>query len=324
VQSLTMKKKRHNSEDKRKGKRHFFLEDLRNNWVLWVMLIPAAVFFVVNSYMPMAGIWFAFIDFNFRDGLFGSPFVGFKNFEFLTKSNVLMNLTVNTLLYNLAFIIIGHILQIFMAILISQLTSRWYKKTVQTMMLMPYFTSMVIVGVCVFNLFNYEYGVVNNVITVFGGESINFYGEKKWWPFFITAFYIWKNIGYGMIVYLATILSIDNGLYEAAKIDGANIFQQIRYIVLPHLKPTFIILIIYNLGSIMKGQFALFYQIIGNNGLLFEVTDIIDTYVYRATIDNGSFSLGAAAGLYQSIFGFVVVMLVNWLIKRKNPEYALF
>lgn len=307
-----------------KKKKHLFLEDIKRNWVLWVMLIPAIVFFVINSYMPMAGIWFAFIDYNFRDGLFGSPFVGLKNFEFLWKSNILLKLTVNTALYNIAFIVLGNVMQIFFAILISQLASKWFKKLSQTMMFMPYFTTTVILSVVTFNLFNVDYGLINGLIQKLGGEPINFYGETKWWPFFITIFYIWKNIGYGMVVYLAAILGINKELYEAAEVDGANIFQRIRYIMLPHLKPTFIILLIYSIGGIMRGQFALFYQIIGNNGLLFDVTDILDTYVYRATTSNMDFSLGTAAGLYQSVFGLVMVVVVNWLIKRKNAEYALF
>jgi len=305
-------------------KRHLLLEDLKRNWVLWVMLIPAIVFFVINSYLPMSGIWFAFIDFNFKDGLFGSPFVGLKNFEYLFKSDILVKLTVNTVLYNVAFIVLGNILQVFMAILISQLTAKWFKKTTQTMMFMPYFTTYVILAVAVFNIFNYDYGMINSLLGKLGIDPVNFYGEEGWWPFLITIFYIWKNIGYGMVVYLAAIMGIDKGLYEAAEVDGANIFHRIRYIILPHLKPTFIILLVYAVGGIMRGQFSLFYQIIGDNGLLYDVTDIIDTYVYRVTTTNADFSLGTAAGLYQSVFGLLMVLLVNWLIKRKNPEYAMF
>ncbi|MBO7354452.1 MAG: sugar ABC transporter permease [Lachnospiraceae bacterium] len=288
------------------------------------MLIPTFVYFMINNYLPMLGVYFAFTSFNFRDGLFASPFVGLKNFEFLVKAD-LFRLTKNTILYNVVFIGIGNILQIFFAILVSRVASKWYKKTSQTLMFMPYFVSFVILKVIVYNVFEYQHGLINNFLTSGGAERIDFYNTPSYWPVLITLFYLWKNIGYGMVVYLATITGIDNEIYEAAKVDGANEVQQIWYITLPHIKPTFIILLLYALGSIMKGQFELFYQLIGNNGVLFNITDIFDTYVYRITMTQPlSIGLGTAAGLYQSLFGFLIIVLVNYLVKRKNPEYALF
>ena len=279
---------------------------------------------MINCYLPTLGVYYAFTSFNFRDGLWASPFVGWKNFEFLAGAD-LFKLTRNTILYNIVFILLGNILQIFFAILVSQVTVKWFKKTSQTLMFMPYFVSFVILKVLVYNIFEYEYGLVNNIITSMGGDKIDFYNTPSYWPVLITLFYIWKNIGYGMVVYLATITGIDSEMYEAARVDGANIFQQIWYITLPQIKPTFIILLLYALGSIMKGQFELFYQMIGNNGVLYNVTDILDTYVYRIALTQPmSIGLGTAAGLYQSLFGFVIVVGVNWLVKRKNPEYALF
>ncbi len=309
---------------KRKRTRNEFFYDLKKNYILWCMLIPTFLFFLVNNYLPMVGIYFAFIKFNFKGGLFGSPFVGLSNFAFLWKSNILFDLTVNTILYNLGFIILGNVLQVFTAILVSQVTSKFFKKFSQTLMFMPYFVSYVILTVLVYNVFNYEYGLVNNLLSKWGMAPVNFYGEPKYWPFLITFFYIWKNLGYGMVVYLATILGISKEYYEAAEVDGANTLQQIRYITLPQIKPTFIILLLFSLGSIMKGQFELFYQMVGNNGLLFSATDIIDTYVYRATVTNFDFGMGTAAGLYQSLFGFVLIVAINFWIKKKNPEYALF
>jgi len=274
--------------------------------------------------MPMVGIYFAFTKYNFKGGLFGSPFVGLDNFAFLWKSNKLIELTINTVFYNVVFIAVGNILQIFTAILISQITGKLFKRVSQTLMFMPYFVSYVILSVLVYNLFNYEYGLVNGILKSFEMAPINFYGEAKYWPFLITLFYIWKSLGYGMVVYLATILGISKEFYEAAQVDGANIFQQIRYITLPQIKPTFIILLLFSLGNIMKGQFELFYQMIGNNGLLFKTTDIIDTYVYRTTLTSFDFGMGTAAGLYQSVFGFLLIIIVNFFVKRKNSEYALF
>ena len=272
----------------------------------------------------MIGIYFAFVNFNFSDGLWASPFVGLKNFEFLFQSQM-GRLIRNTVLYNVVFIGLGNVLQIFFAILISQLTVKWFKKTGQTLMFMPYFVSYVMLKVMVYSLMEYQYGAINNMIRSSGGTAIDFYNTPVYWPFLITLFYMWKSVGYGMVIYLATIMGIDNELYEAAKVDGANIFKRILYITLPQIKPTFIILLIYSLGSIMKGNFELFYQTVGNNGLLYDVTDILDTYVYRITVGQPlSIGLGSAAGLFQSIFGFVVVMVTNWVIKKKDSEYALF
>lgn len=312
------------AEERKKYKEHGLLKEIQKNWVLFVMLVPTFIFFLINCYLPTIGVYYAFTSFNFRDGLWASPFVGWKNFEYLISADLFV-LTRNTILYNLVFILLGNVLQIIFAIFVSQVTVKWFKKTSQTLMFMPYFVSFVILKVLVYNIFEYEYGLINNVVTSFGGDKIDFYNTPSYWPLLITLFYIWKNIGYGMVVYLATITGIDHEMYEAAKVDGANIFQQIWYITLPHIKPTFIILLLYALGSIMKGQFELFYQMIGNNGVLYQVTDILDTYVYRIALTQPmSIGLGTAAGLYQSLFGFVIVISVNWIVKRKNPEYALF
>lgn len=312
------------AEERALYKEHGILKEIRKNWVLFIMLIPTFIYFMINNYLPMIGVYYAFTNFNFRDGLWGSPFIGFKNFDFLVKAD-LFRLTRNTILYNLVFIGVGNILQIIFAIFVSQVTVKWFKKTTQTLMFMPYFVSFVILKVLVYNIFEYQYGLINNIVTSAGGDRIDFYNTPSYWPVLITLFYLWKNIGYGMVVYLATIMGIDSEYYEAARVDGANIFQQIWYITLPLVKPTFIILLLYALGSIMKGQFELFYQMIGNNGVLYNITDIFDTYVYRITMTQPlSIGLGTAAGLYQSLFGFVIVVLVNFLVKRKNPEYALF
>ncbi|WP_242826422.1 MULTISPECIES: ABC transporter permease [unclassified Butyrivibrio] len=311
-------------KEREKYREHGLLVELKRNWVLFVMLIPTFVYFMINNYLPMLGVYFAFTSFNFRDGLWSSPFTGFKNFEFLIKAD-LFRLTKNTVLYNVVFIGVGNVLQIIFAILVSRVTVKWFKKTSQTLMFMPYFVSFVILKVIVYNVFEYQYGLINNLVTQMGGERIDFYNNPSYWPFLITFFYLWKNIGYGMVVYLATIMGIDNEIYEAARVDGANDLQQIWYITLPHIKPTFIILLLYALGSIMKGQFELFYQLIGNNGVLFNATDIFDTYVYRITMTQPlSIGLGTAAGLYQSIFGFLIIVLVNFAVKKRNPEYALF
>lgn len=304
--------------------RHGFLHELRKNWIMFLMLVPAFAYFLTNSYIPMVGIYYAFTKYNYRGGLFGSPFVGFENFEFLWRSGTLLTITRNTVLYNLVFIVVGNGLQIFVAILISRMMTVRYKKVLQSVMLLPHFVSMVILGVLVYNLLGYEHGLINGIVVSMGGKRLDFYNTTGYWPFIITAFYLWKGLGYGMIIYLAAITGISTEYYEAAQLDGANVFQQIRHITLPLLRPTFVTLLLYALGGILHGQFDLFYQLVGNNGVLFNTTDIIDTYVYRSLTSNFDVGLGTAAGLYQSVFGFLLILTVNAVVKRVNDEYALF
>jgi putative aldouronate transport system permease protein len=288
------------------------------------MIAPVLVFFVVFSYFPMVGVYYAFTNYNFDGGLFGSPFVGMQNFKFLYESGALFSLTKNTVLYNLAFIFIGNLLQLICAIFLSELTGKWFKKTAQSIMFLPFFISFVLVGAFVFNLFNTETGVINALLKQLGMHTYDFYMNTEPWKYIIVFFNVWKGLGYGTVIYLAAIMSISDEYHEAAKIDGANIFHRIRYITIPMLVPTFILLILLSLGGILKGQFDLFYQIIGSNGMLYETTDIIDTYVYRSLAVNFDIGMGTAAGLYQSFFGFVLVMSVNWIIKKTREDYALF
>ncbi|MCP1308081.1 ABC transporter permease [Paenibacillus tyrfis] len=300
------------------------LKDFRANRVLWLMILPALLFFAVFSYLPMVGVYYAFTNYRFDGGLFGSPFVGMQNFEFLFESGVLYNLTKNTILYNLAFILLGNALQLLCAVFLSELPGKLFKKTTQSVMFLPFFISFVLVGAFVFNLFNSDTGVVNTVLKQLGLPPYDFYLNTEPWKYIIVFFHVWKGLGYGTVIYLAAIMSISDEYHEAAKIDGANIFQRIRHITLPLLVPTFILLILLSLGGILKGQFDLFYQIIGNNGMLFESTDIIDTYVYRSLTVNFDMGMGTAAGLYQSFFGFLLVILVNYVIKKARSDYALF
>ncbi|MFD0693221.1 ABC transporter permease [Paenibacillus sp. GCM10027628] len=288
------------------------------------MISPALLFFILFSYIPMVGIYFAFTKFSFDKGLFGSDFVGMANFKFLYQSGVLWNISKNTVLYNLAFIILGNMFQLVCAIFLSRISSKWFKKTAQSMMFLPFFISWVLVGAFAYNLFNSDNGVINTLLKQFDMPTYDFFLETAPWKYILVAFNIWKGLGYGTIIYLAAIMSINEENYEAARIDGANIFQQIRHITIPLLKPTFILLVLFSLGGILKGQFDLFYQIIGNNGTLFDATDIIDTYVFRSLTVNFDLGMGTAAGLYQSFFGFILVLTVNYLIKRHNNEYALF
>lgn len=288
------------------------------------MLLPTVAFFLINNYAPMIGIYYAFVRFDFNTGFFDAPFVGMQNFEFLWKSGKLLQLTLNTLGYNVAFILLGNVLSITIAILLSEVGGKWFKKITQSVLFLPYFVSFVILSVIVFNMFNYEHGVVNSVLKSLGMNPLDAYGKPKLWIFLIIVFYLWKNFGYSMVIYLAAITGISDEYYEAAKIDGATTFQRAWHITVPMLKTTFVILLLFALGSIMKGQFDLFYQMVGNNGLLFNTTDILDTYVYRSLRVTFDFGMATAAGLYQSVFGFFLIMTVNGIIRKVNKDYALF
>ena len=301
-----------------------FLMEVKKNWVLFLMLLPAFVFFLFNNYLPMLGIYYAFTRFTYGKGLFGGQFVGFNNFKYLFESNTILSITFNTVAYNFVFIVLGNFLQIFTAVLISLMVGKWYKRAAQSIMLLPHFVSMVVVGVLAYNFFNYDYGMLNTLLKALHSQPVNVYSNTRLFPVIIVAFNLWKGLGYGMIIYLAAILGIDPEIYEASFLDGADVFQQIRYVTLPLLKPTFIILFLYSIGSILKGQFDLFYQLVGMNGVLFPTTDIIDTYVYRALLNGSNFGMGTAAGVYQSVFGFVLIVIVNAIIKRKTPEFSLF
>lgn len=306
------------------GHRKSLLRQVTESKMLLLMCVPAMAFFIVFNYAPLPGIWIAFTNFNYRDGIFGSPFVGLKNFEFLLKSGQLWVLTRNTILYNLAFIILGNILQIAIAIMLNEIRSMWFKKISQAVMFLPFFISAVLVGVIAFNLLNYDTGAINALIKQTGGDPIKIYSTAGLWPLIIISVHLWQSTGYGSIVYFAAIMGIDKSLYEAAAVDGASAWQRIRYVTLPSLKPTFIILVLFSLGGIMHGNFGLFWNLVGNNAALFSTTDIIETSVYRMVLSQNNFTTSTAVGLYQSLFGFTLVMTANWIVRRINRDYALF
>ena len=288
------------------------------------MCLPAIIYFFAFSYMPMPGVYVAFVKYNYRDGIFGSKFVGLQNFEFLAESGKLLTLTKNTILYNLAFILLGNLLAVVVAILLNEMRSKWFKKVSQTMMFLPYFISQVLVGVLVYNLLNYDTGFVNGLLTTLGLEKWQPYADPNCWPVLLVIIYLWQQTGYNSVVYFAAIMGIDAETIEAARVDGANAFQKIRYIILPSLKPTIVILLLFALGGIVKGNFGLFYNIVGTNSLLYGTTDIIETFVYRATMTDFNFATASAVGLYQSVVGFVIVMTVNFIVKKIEPDYSLF
>ena len=294
------------------------------NRTLILMCVPAIVFFFVFSYMPMPGAYIAFTNFQYNKGIWHSPFVGLNNFKFLFSSGQLTLLLRNTILYNLAFIVLGNVLQLTFAILLNEVRSAGFKKTSQSLMFLPYFISDVLVSLLVYNLLNYDYGFISNLVRSLGGEMPKVYQMPNAWPFIIILVNLWKGTGYGTVVYFAAITGMDSSMLEAAQIDGANGFQRIRYIILPTLKPTVIILFLFAIGGILKGNFGLSYNLVGNNSMLFNTTDIIETYVYRSMMNSFNFSQSSAVGLFQSVVGFFIVMAANAFVKHLDPDYALF
>ncbi|NIK79632.1 putative aldouronate transport system permease protein [Paenibacillus castaneae] len=296
-----------------------------NNKTLLLMCLPAIAFFIVFAYLPMPGLYLAFINYNYSDGIFKSPFVAFDNFRFLVINGDLWRLSFNTVAYNLVFIVLGNVLQIFVAILLNEIRRKWFKKITQTLMFLPHFISAVLIGLIAYNILSYDYGILNSVLQSFGMQPVKTYSDPTIWPFIIVLTYLWQSTGYGSIIYFAAIMGLDNEIIEASEIDGANAFQRIMYIVLPWLKPTFIILMLFSLGGILKGNFGLFFNLVGaNNVALYPTTDIIETYVFRALMTNFNFSIGSAVSLYQSVFGFIVVLTANWLVRKASPENSLF
>lgn len=305
-------------------KKQGFIQKLIRYKTLLLMLLPSAALVIVFSYLPIGGLVMAFKRFNYADGIFGSPWVGLDNFRFFFESGKALNVTRNTALYNLAFILINTVLEITFAIILSEMAGKWLKKITQSILFLPYFISWVIVGSIAYSLLSYETGTLNGMLKSMGLDPVNFYGEAGWWPFIIVAFSAWKGVGYGVVVYLAAILGVDGSLHEAAAIDGANIFQRIRYIIIPGIMPTVITLTLLALGKIFRGNLDLFYQLIGQNGALFNKTDVIDTYVFRMTIAATDVGQTVAIGFYQSVMCFITIIIANWIVKKKDENYSLF
>jgi ABC-type polysaccharide transport system, permease component len=301
-----------------------FFYKLKRNRTLLFMLLPAVIYYIVFSYIPMAGVVVAFKSFNFRDGMFGSPWVGFDNFKFFFQSGQAFKVTRNTILYNVGFIVVNTTLQMSMAIFISEIKNKYFKKITQSITFFPYFISWVIVGVIVYNIFNFEHGIFNSFLKTFSLTPVDIYSKPVVWIFLILFFNAWKGLGYGTVLYLAAIMGIDAEIYEAAQVDGANIFQRVFKITIPCLIPTMVILTLLAIGNIFRGDFQMFYQLVGNNGPLFDYTDVIDTFTFRSLLQSNDFGMAAAAGFYQSAFCFVTILFTNFVVKRYDDDYSLF
>lgn len=298
---------------------------MKKHIALFVLAAPGLLYLLINNYIPMFGIFIAFKDLNFVKGIFGSDWVGFANFKFLFKTDAAYIMTRNTILYNLAFIVLGTILSIFIAVLMAELVKKAYSKLFQTGLVLPNLISMVVLSYIVFAFLNSDNGMINlSILRPLGLEEISWYSEARYWPYILIIVYLWKTSGYTSIIYFAFISGIDKSLYEAAKIDGAGKMRQIFSITLPMLTPIIIILTLLNVGRIFNSDFGLFYQVPLNSGALYSTTQTIDTYVYRALMELNDMGMSAAAGLYQSVVGFVLVLIANAIVRKINPDHALF
>ena len=290
----------------------------------YLLALPGLTYLFINNYMPLPGLVLAFKKYSAKKGIFGSDWKGLDNFRYLFDTPDAWIITRNTILYNVAFIVIGTVLAIFVAIILSELRTK-VKNVYQSVIILPHMISMVIVSYLVFGFLSTENGFINNTIfRLLGKEPIEWYMQKKYWPFILVFVHCWKGVGYSCIIYLSSILGIDRSLYEAAAIDGAGKLKQIFTITLPLLKPTIIMMALLSIGRIFYSDFGLFYQVPQNMGPLLSVTNTIDTYVYRGLLTLGNISLSAAAGFYQSIIGFILVLGSNLLVRRIDPESSLF
>ncbi|RTE10876.1 ABC transporter permease [Paenibacillus whitsoniae] len=292
---------------------------------LYVMMIPGIVYMLINNYMPMFGLTIAFKDIDYAKGIWGSDWIGLKNFEYLFKTQDAFIITRNTILYNTAFIILGLIASVGLAILLNEIKSKFASRFYQSVVILPFLISMVLVSYLVYSMLSMENGFINKtILPAVGLDPISWYSEPKYWPFILTFVHIWKGAGYSCIVYLAAIIGIDQEYYEAATLDGASKFQQIRTITIPLITPVIIMLTMLAIGRIFYSDFGLFYQVPMDSGAIYDTTNVVDTYVYRGLMQLGDIGMASAAGFYQSIVGFVLVIVSNFIVRKINKENALF
>lgn len=300
------------------------IKNVKMTLALFSMMIPGLVYLIINNYIPMGGLIIAFKDFKYNLGILGSEWCGLKNFTFLFKTQDAFTIVRNTICYNLVFIVLGNLLAVTVAIMLNFIKGKLSKKVYQTLILVPYLISMVIVSYVVFGFLSTSNGALNSVIHAITGHNINFYSETKYWPFILVFVYLWKNFGYSSIMYYATIVGIDSALYEAAAIDGANRWDQVVHIILPGLKTTIITLVLLALGRVFYSDFGLFYQVPMQSGLLTSVTDTIDVYVYKGLTQLNDVGRAAAAGFVQSVLGFLLVLSANFAVRKIDKDSALF
>ncbi len=297
--------------------------NLMENLQMLLMVLPGVLFLIVFQYLPLPGIAIAFKKYNPYKGIFGSPWVGLKNFAFFFSSQDAARTIGNTLMYSISFLIIDLVAAVVLALMLYYLRSRIATKFYNTVVFIPKFMSMVIVAFIVYAILSPTYGLLNQLIVKLGGTGVNWYAEPKYWPLILTATHVWQTVGMNCVLYYSSLMSMDNALVEAAEMDGANRMQQIWHVIIPHLVPIMVITTILAIGSLFSSSLDLFYQIPKNQGLLYAATDTINTYVYRALLE-GSLEKSAAINLFQSAVGFVLIIGTNAIVKKISPENSLF
>lgn len=297
----------------------------QKHWTLILFMVPGLVYLLINNYIPMAGIMLAFKKVNYTLGIFKSPWCGLSNFKYLFKTKDAAIIFRNTVLYNLAFIVLGTAAAVATAILLGEVKKKKLLKIYQTSILLPHILSTAVIAYLAFAFLSKDSGFLNNaIIKPLGGDAISWYSKPKYWPYILTFIQLWRSVGYTTIMYYATLVGIDTSYYEAAVIDGASTWDQIRYITLPCLKTTIITLTIMNLGRMFYSDFGLFYQVPMNNGLLFNATNTLDTYVYRGLLELNDIGRASAACFIQSVLGFVLVWGANALTRKVDPDSTVF
>ncbi|MFX3632287.1 MAG: ABC transporter permease [Candidatus Pristimantibacillus sp.] len=301
------------------------VRNMRKYWVFYMMMLPGVLFLIFNNYIPMLGTVIAFKNVNYEVGIFNSPWAGFDNFKYLFRTEDAWIITRNTILYNVAFIILNLIVPVAFAIFLNEMKNKLLAKFHQSIIFLAYFLSMVVVSYLVYGFLHDSHGFINtSVMKWLGLEPVQWYFETKIWPYLLPLVNTWKNVGYYTVLYLAAVIGFDDEYYEAATIDGATKFQQIMRVTIPLLIPTMIILTLLQIGKIFYADFGLFFQVPKESGPLFPVTNVIDTYVYRTFTALGDVGLSSAAGLYQSVVGFVLVFISNWVVRKVDKDSALF
>ncbi|WP_241158380.1 ABC transporter permease [Cohnella candidum] len=301
------------------------LRNVSRNKAMYLMVLPGILYLLINNYLPMLGLVIAFKDVDFAIGILHSDWIGFKNFEYLFKTSDAWIITRNTIGYNAVFIVVNFVFSITIAIFLNEITSKFFSRFYQSVLLLPYLISMIIVSYLVFALLSSDTGMMNHtILPMLGIHEISWYNESVYWPFILVFVNLWKNAGFLCVVFLAAIISIDKEYYEAATLDGASKWRQIRTITIPLISPVIVMMLLLQIGRIFYADFGLFFQVPMESGPIMNATNVIDTYVYRGLMQIGDIGMSAAAGCYQSIVGFLLVLLSNYVVRKINKDHALF
>ena len=299
------------------------IEKIRLNKYLLLLFLPGMIVFLIFKYIPLFGLIMSFQDYNFVDGFFGSKFVGFQQFERLFSASGFIIALKNTLKISSLNIIFGFPAPILLALLLNEIRNLKFKKIVQTTSYLPHFFSWVVISGLLTTFLSPTNGIINKIIVALGGESIYFLADKNWFVPMLVISGIWKEIGWGSIVYLAALTSISSELYEAAEVDGANIFQKIFYVTIPSIRSTICVMFILKLGHILDGGFDQIFNMY--NTAVYDVADIIDTYVYRMGIGGFEYSFSTAASLFKSVVAALMIIGGNYIVKKiSDGESSIF